>query len=1055
METTYYKLLIKMVFGSFIGMVCQLLFVDGCLARKANAPTGQSKAGMEAKYPAVSLAEVSTLEIQAIQVTGTVRSLADDAPLPGVNVIVKGTNIGTVTDSDGKYSISVPDENDTLVFSSIGYTREELPVSGRSAIDVVLSEDIRSLSEVVVVGYGTQEKRDLTGAVSSVDAKAISEVVANNAVQAIQGRVSGVNISQDSWRPGAGATVRIRGTRSITASNDPLYVIDGNPIARGNITINDINPSDIESIEVLKDASATAIYGSRGANGVILITTKRGKSGKTTVSYDAYEGFQEPLRTVDVWNGGEYAEYVRDSYRNNDSPTYNSPVPSMEEDKALGQFAQDPYVLASVLMGYDENGNYDPARVRSFDWMDAVMQTGRIQNHQLSVSGGSEKTKVLLSGGYFANKGLVKNMDYKRYNIRVNLDHQLTERIKLSTSSVISRAHEDIGSNLYALARQVNPLASPYDANGDMVLNPGNDPLTLNPLLDIDGIINDSRKDRILTNFNVEAEIIEGLRYRANFGYDYRTARDGSFQTSRSTARSGRTPWASYGGNASTDIILENLLFYDKTFSDQHKLGVTLLQSVQTNKFEEYATTVEGLPYESQKFYNVGSASEILGVNSNLTEWQMLSWMARINYNLFDKYLFTITGRRDGSSVLAEGRKYAFFPSAAFAWRVADESFLQGASFLSDLKLRMSYGKTGNSAINPYQTQGNLAITRYVWDESVIIGYAPGDMPNPLLSWETTAQADLGLDFGFFKNRIAGTIDLYRSNTEGLLMPRRLPIVSGFAEVLTNVGKTRNTGLEINVSTVNFDTNHGFRWNTNFVFSRNKEEIVELSDGKVDDIGNEWFIGYPVDVFFDQHVIGIWQDTEADRAAMEQLNANGHNFEPGLVRLADYNQDGKITTDDRIILGSPRPQWTAGFTNNFYFKPFDLAFQWYASYGAMGIFDKNLALNGRYNMVDIDYWTPENPSNRYPKPSAGWLAPDYIFESYYQDVSFLRLKFVTLGYTIPEAVRNKLSMSRLRVYVSAQNPYLYTQFDGLDPEGAQGFDAPSPRTFMVGINASF
>lgn len=1041
MKITFYKLFLKFKKQLFFGMMCQFVFSTVSIGHDAETLKTNSKVRSE---------------LNDVRVTGMVTSMTDNTPLPGVNIIVKGTNIGTITDVEGKYAINVPNDSDTLVFSFIGYLREEIPVNNQQLIDVSLTEDIQKLGELVVVGYGTQEKRDLTGAVASVDSKAISEVVATNAVQAMQGRVAGVNITQDSWRPGAGASVRIRGSRSITASNDPLYVVDGNPISRGSISISDINPADIASIEVLKDASATAIYGSRGANGVILITTKRGKSGKATVNYDGYEGIQTPLRMVDVYDGGEYAEYVREAYRNNDSPTYNAPGPDIDEDRALVQFAQDPYVLESVLMGYDENGNYNPENVRDFDWLDAIMQTGRVQNHQLSVNGGSDKIKILASAGYFGNKGLVKNMDYKRYNLRLNVDYQLNDRVSLSASQLVSRADEKIGGgNLYVYARQVNPLATPYDENGNFLLNPGNDPLTLNPLMDIDGISNHSRKNRSLSNLNLEIELLDGLKYRANFGYDYRSARDGSFQSTNSTARSGRTPWASYGGNSSTDIIVENLLFYDKQINPDHKLGITLLQSIQTNKFETFSTTVEGLPYETQEFYNVGSASDILGVSSSLTEWKMVSFMGRINYNLFDKYLFTITGREDGSSVLAEGKKFDFFPSAAFAWRVSDEVFLENTTFISDLKLRVSYGKTGNSSISPYQTQGNLQLLRYAWDESVIIGYAPGNMPNPYLSWETTTQSDIGLDFGFFNSRIYGTIDAYLSNTNGLLMPRRLPIVSGFSEVLTNIGKTRNTGLEVNISTVNIDNANGFKWNTNFIFSRNKEEIVELSNGKVDDLGNEWFIGEPIEVFYREKAIGIWQDTEEDRAAMEILNENGHNFEPGLVKLEDYNNDGRITTDDRQILGSPRPKWTGSITNNLSYRQFDLAFQVYASYGAMGYFNKYLELNGRYNMIDVDYWTPENPSNEYPKPSAGWLGPDYIQRSYYEDISFLRVKFMTLGYSFPQPVLNNLSMNRLRVYVSAQNPFLITKFDGLDPEGGLSLDAPSPRTFMVGVNASF
>jgi TonB-linked SusC/RagA family outer membrane protein len=959
-----------------------------------------------------------------------------------------------LTDEQGKYALQIKATRGVVLFSYTGFITQEHQVNGSAMLNIVLLPRQNSLDSLVVVGYGTQRKRDLTGSVASIGSKEISAVASTNMLQAVQGRISGVNISQDTWQPGATSTVRIRGSRSITASNDPLYVIDGNPMSRGSLTINDINPSDIESMEVLKDASATAIYGSRGANGVILITTRRGKAGKTMVDYSGYEGVQKPLRTIDVWNGGEYAEYVRDSYRT--TGAYTSPTPNEDQDKALAQFAQDPYVLESVLMGYDDHGNYDPSRVRSFDWMKAVMQTGYIRSHELSISGGNDKTKTLVSGGYFGNKGLIKNMDYKRYNIRVNLDHQVNKWLKASTSTMISRVNQNIGSNLYALARTVNPLASPYDAEGKLMLNPGNDPLTPNPLLDIDGIVNDSRKDRILSNINLEAKIINGLRYRMNFGYDYRTARDGSFQKTMSTARAGKTPWASYGGNYSTDIILENLLFYDKTLWKDHRIGVTLLQSMQTNRFETFSTSAQGLPYESQEFYNLGSASEILSTASRLEKSNMLSLMGRINYAYKGKYLLTLTARRDGSSVLAEGRKYQLFPSAALAWRIGDEGFMEKAGFVNDLKLRMSYGKTGNSAINPYQTQGTLSLVRYAWDESVMIGYGPGTMPNPYLSWETTAQTDIGLDFSFFNSRITGTFEAYQSNTSGLLMPRKLPVVSGFPEVLTNVGKTRNRGIELSLSSVNLETRSGLRWSTGIVFSKNKEEIVELVNGKQDDVGNNWFIGQPAsNVFYDQKVIGVWQNTPEDLAEMAKFNANGHNFKPGYIRLADKNGDYKITTDDRYILGSRRPKWTGSLTNDISFRQFDLSFQFYISQGAMGIFDKGLALNGRMNMMDIDYWTPQRPSNKYPMANAGWLGPDYIYESSYEDASYIRLRYVTLGYTLPQALKVKAGLSNLRIYLSAQNPYLHSKFDGLDPEGAQGFDAPSTKTFILGINASF
>lgn len=989
------------------------------------------------------------------QVTGQVIDSQTGEALPGVNILVKGTETGTSTDVNGEYEVTVSSLNGILVFSYVGYQTLEITIEGRATIDVSLQSQALIGEELVVVGYGVQEAEDITGSVSSVSAEEINKVVATNAAQAIQGRVAGVNVSQVGYNPGENATVRIRGTRSITATNDPLYVIDGVPIARG-ITLNDINPADIESVEVLKDASATAIYGSRGANGVILITTKRSEVGKTTVDYSSSAGVQTPLKEPDVFNAGEYVEYIRESYRNSDTDTYNSSVPSMEEDMNVPLFSQDPYVLESVLMGYDEQGNWNPENVRGFDWMDAVTRTGVLQNHHLSISKGTENASILISGGYYGNKGMVKNMDYKRYNLRANIDYDVSESIHISSSTLVSRVDENIGNNLYGLARSRTPLGRPKDDEGNWIYYIGNDPLMTNTLLDVNGVVNESRQNRILSNLNINVSITDGLSYIGRFGYDYRTARNGEFRSSNSIARLGDDPSAVYGGNSGTDLLAENLLVYETSFKNIHDVDVTLMNSYQENKFETHVISVEGLPYEAQQYYNVGTASDILSVGSNLSEWQMLSWMGRVNYRLFDKYLFTITGRSDGSSRLAPGNKYHFFPSAAIGWRISDEDFLDGVNFINDLKLRVSYGETGNSAIDPYTTQGSLDLTRYVWHESVGIGFEPGEMPNEELTWETTSQVNMGLDFGVLNHRISGSVDVYRADTRDLLMPRVLPVVSGFEGVLDNVGRTRNTGLEIALSTVNTPYNHNFRWSTDFIFSTNKEEIVELVTGKEDDIGNQWFIGQPVDVFFGLDAIGIWQNTQEDMAEMAQFNqVGGHNFEPGLVKIRDVNGDYQINEADRIILGNPRPKWTASISNNMNYKNFDLSFQVYVSYGALGRYAQNLQLNGRFNMTDVNYWTPGNPSNRYPKPNFEWLSPDYIGQTEIEDTSFARLKYVTLGYTLPTSLVNNLGGTRFRVYASAQNPYIYTNYTGPDPEGAQSVETPSPKTFMIGIDLSF
>ncbi len=970
-------------------------------------------------------------------------------PLEGVTVAVKGTDVVTTSDGRGDYQIALPQNAATLVFSIVGFTTQEATIPTGNVLNISLRTQVSNLDEVVVVGYGTQRRRDLTGAISSVTSREISEVASLNAMQAIQGKVAGVNVMQNGWNPGSDATIRIRGRRSFNASNDPLYVIDGIPIVRG---LNEINPADIASMEVLKDASATAIYGSRGANGVVLITTKRGTTGKTSITYDGYVGSQTPLRLLDIMDGAQFADFVRETYRNRTSNAYDSPIPSLEEDRRLVIFTQDPYILESVTQAYDESGNYDPSGVRSFDWVDATMRTGFIQNHQLGITGGTEKTQIGISGGYYTNQGITKGMDYNRYSVRVNLDHRVNSRIKVGTSTLFSYVRENAGSELYGIARQQNPLATPYNPDGSLLLNPGNDALAVNPLLNIEGVINEHRRNRTLSNLYGEVGIIDGLMFRTNFGIDFRTARDGRFRSSMSTNQNGAPAWAEYGGNYAKGYVWENILTYDREFG-RHRLTVTGLQSIQNDRLEEYAETVRGLPYEYQWFYNVGSATENLGVRSNLSEWRMMSWMGRVNYSFEGKYMLTVSGRSDGSSVLAPGRKYAFFPSAAFAWRLSDEGMFKNIDPLDDLKLRIGYGMTGNSAISPYQTQGSLQLTRYSWDENVAIGYAAGGFPNARLGWETTSQVNLGLDFSWLQGRISGVIDVYQQNTRDLLMQRQLPVVSGFSNVLENVGKTRNTGLEISFSTVNFESKRSdFSWSTDWLFNTNREEIVELYGGKKDDIGNTWFLGHPIGVFYDHEFAGIWQDTEQDHLEMAKYNENGHSYEPGLIRLVDQNGDYRINAEDRVILGNDRAKWIGSLTNRMSWKGFDWSFQLYANIGPLIRFDKALRLEGRWNTVNVNYWTPQNKSNDYPKPSANWETPPDIGTVYYQNGSFVRLRYVTLGYNIADRIVERMNMSRVRVYVTAQNPYLWTKFDGLDPEGARGFNTPSPKTFMVGLN---
>ncbi|WP_288205607.1 TonB-dependent receptor [uncultured Parabacteroides sp.] len=981
----------------------------------------------------------------------TIKGVVKDGtglPVIGANVVEKDTQNGTITGVDGSFTLQVG-ENAVLNISFIGFLDKVVTVRDNSAIDVILAEDTQKLDEIVVVGYGTQRKRDLTGAIASVSAAKITEQATTNAVQALQGKIAGVNITQDNWNPGASGSIQIRGRRSLSASNDPLYVIDGIPIDRG---INEINPSEIESIEVLKDASATAIYGSRGANGVVLITTKRGKAGKTRIEYDGYYGIQKPLRNLDIMNGAEFAEFVREAYRNKPSNQYGSAIPDHSEDQKNGIFGKDPYVMESVMMGYDENGNYNPSNVRSFDWIDAVMRTGNIQNHQLTVTGGSEKTKVMFSGAYFSNEGIMKDKDYERFSIRTNVDHEVNSFLTLGTSTMYSRVIENSSGNLYERARNMSPLASSYNEDGTLTMYPGGDGLAINPVAEISGRQTENRRNRLLSNVYAEVKLPLNFKYRFNLGLDHRTARDGKFRSNM--ALGGSLPEAEYGGNSLDLYTFNNILYYDNVFKEKHRLNITLLQEAQDFHFEEYNINVKGLPAEYQEYYNVGAASEVRGVSSKLTTWRMLSFMGRVNYGFMDRYLLTLSGRYDGSSVLADGHKYQFFPSASFAWRIKEEVFLKSVNFLDDLKLRIGYGKTGNSAVSPYQTQGSLALNRYVWDESLQISYAPNSMPNSLLSWETTGQVNVGLDFSLFNYRLGGAIDVYSQHTYDLLMPRNLPVVSGFNSVLQNIGKTKNTGLEISLNAKVID-NQNFKWNVDLMFYTNKEQIVELYGKKQNDIGSKWFIGQPIDIHYDYEFDGIWQDTPEDRAEMEKFNANGASYEPGLIRPKDQNGDYKINAEDRVILGTKQPDWIGGLTSYMEYKGLDLSFQLYANIGAMAYNDMVLRMEGRWNSVKVDYWTPTNPSTTYPKPSANWETPPYINTVYYEKASYLRVKYITLGYSFSKDLLSHVFLEKLRVYATVQNPFLWTKFRGLDPEGGAGYNTPSPTTFMVGLNLSF
>ncbi|HET9505429.1 MAG TPA: TonB-dependent receptor [Hymenobacter sp.] len=1003
-----------------------------------------------------------------VTITGKVTSADGKEELPGVTVLLKGTNNGTGTGPDGSYTLQVPATGGTLIFSYVGYATQEVQIAGQSVVNVRLQGEAKGLDEVVVVGYGSQKKSDVTGALSSVSAKEIQQVQTQNLTQALQGRAAGVDVAGGNFRPGEVPSIRIRGNRSVRASNEPLYVVDGIPLAQGT-GLNDFNPQDIQSVEILKDASATAIYGSRGANGVIIVTTKRGQEGKFSINYNTYFSADRAARTLDLFSGGGFLEVQREAYRTNG--TYGALYADPARDFALFG-AKDLNAWEGIADGYEwvDRANrvvatrattdaekalygasvtqipiYDASKVRTTDWQDLALRTALTQNHQLSASGGTDKLRASVAVGYLKQNGIQRGQDFARYNARATLDLKVNPYITLGASTNASLAVQNYGPDIYGRAAGQLPYAVPYAPDGSFITNPGGDPLIFNPLREQDNAFNERRVTRFFGSFyaDVNLAFVKGLRYRLNVGPDFRNNRTGTFQSARAIARDAGGPnsisAASYDQSQNFTYVVENLLFYDRQFGDKHSLGLTALQSVQADRGEGSSVSALNLPYDSQKWYNLGSTyrAAAQGFGSSFSARQLASWMGRANYGYLDRYLLTLTGRADASSVLADNNKWSFFPSVAVAWKIQQESFLRDVAVVSELKLRGGYGTVGQASVDPYTTGGTLQQSAYAFNETPAYGYSPtpgtlpgtlGGNPNRQLRWERTSTLNVGLDFGFFKNRITGSVEVYRANTTDLLLPRALPAVSGVVSSLQNIGATRNSGIEVGMTTVNVEKKN-FRWSTDYVFTRNKEEFVSLGSGAGSDVGNRWFIGQPLGVYYNYQNNGIWQTSEADEA--RKFGAR-----PGDTKVVDQDGNNLINANDFVILGSNRPKWSGSINNVFTYKAFELSFLVYARVGQLLSSGYVPGLGGRYPGLAVDYWTPTNPSNEYPRPALGQDDATNSGGYAFQSGSFVRVRNISLTYTVPPAISTKLRASNLAIYVNAVNPFLFTKFRGLDPEAS-------------------
>jgi TonB-linked SusC/RagA family outer membrane protein len=989
-------------------------------------------------------------------ISGTISSDSGE-PLVGASVVQKGTTNGATTDIDGKFSLNVPDGKTTLVVSYVGYNSKDVAVNNQNTINVSLSEG-GALNEVVVVGYGTQKKSQTTGAISSINSRQLTEMPITSLGQALQGRVAGVDVAQSGSKPGTVPTIRVRGRRSFRASNDPLYVVDGIPLADG---YEDFNPNDVQSMEILKDATATAIYGARGANGVILITTKRSTTkkatGRTTVTYDNYFGQSEAYKTLTLFTGDEFAEYVRESRRGATSgylykDAAGNPVPTgVKDDFADSKIdVFDPVVLQGIKEG------------RNTQYQDWLLRQGTIQNHTLGVQGGNEKTSFYISAGYFKDNGISVGLDYSRMSIRANIDHQINDRFKagISTYGMLSIRNGE-GLNPYSFTLQQNPLGAAFDKDGLPIFAQTNDALLTNPLFEIvpGAQIDEARRFRIFNSIYAEAKIMDGLTYRVNFGPDATIQRRGRFIGSMTNAKKGGNNEAIVDNRFGFHWVLENILNYDKKIG-KHTIGTTALHSIQRFRFETYSAAAQGVPVEKQSFYRLDGASLPLPASSNLIPSVINSYMVRVNYDYDNKYLLTATIRRDGSSVFGENYKYGNFPGIALGWNMHNESFMKGTGkWLDVLKLRASWGQVGNQAVSPFQTQGLLERTVYAYGTSAAFGYRPGSIGNNDLRWESSTTKNIGIDFSILSGRVYGSLELYRVNTTDLLLADQLPNSTGFNAVTRNVGETQNQGFEATLTTVNVDKG-GFKWTSDIAFTKNNEQIISLYNGKVDDLGNRWFIGKPLSAFYDYTKDGIWQLGEEDKA-------KSYGSRVGQVKVTDADGDGKITPLDRRFIGSEIPDWSGSITNRFSYGGFDLSIMIYARIGQTilsGFHRDNNQLAGRYQQIKVDYWTPKNPTNEFPQPNKDQEFPVFNQTLIYFDGSFVKIRNINFGYTLPSSLTKKLGIESLRLFSSIQQPKIWaeymTKYNGIDPEVNEARNpdrnlTPATKVFTAGLNVQF
>lgn len=989
-------------------------------------------------------------------VTGKVTNATGD-PVSGATISVVGSQVGTSAASDGSFTIAVP-ANRSLRITAVGYTDQEIKITNQSTITVKLQASNTTLEQVVVVGYGTQRREAVTGSVASIKAEAIREVPSSNITQALQGRLAGVEISQSSSQPGTAMQIRIRGTRSLTGSNDPLIVLDGIPFAGG---IGDINPNDVQSIDVLKDASATAIYGSRGANGVILITTNKGQRGrKPVISYNAYFGPQKIFSKYPMMNSSQLFALR----------------------KAAGIYPTP---------GVDE----DTTGKTNTDWQDLFYRTGIVTSHDINLSGGSDQGSYSLGLGYYLNQGVIPTQQYKRYSLRGSLDQGVGKYLRIGFTTYDNyNLNQGSQVGLYNTL-SMSPLASPYNPDGTLkrtIKMPLDEQYNLTKSI-VDSLqnvwLNDTRGIASYNSVYGEVRIpwVEGLKYRANLGLDYIQTNNGNFTGTGINSTTAITPSsASINSSQTYHWTLENLLTYDRTFAGKHTINAVALYSTEQTKNIYSTAAARSISNEQFQYFNLGATTDpnSIGVGGSYSLRGLQSYMARVMYSYNNRYMLSATARSDGSSVLAPGHQWHTYPAVSAGWNISRESFMQGIKVVDNLKLRAGYGQTSNQAVNPYQTLGSLATRPYNFGPNgYATGYYVSQSPNPNLGWEYSITWNYGLDFALFHNRLSGTVEYYITNTSGLLQNVALPSTAGVGYYTGNVGQTQNKGWEFSLNG-SILKKGAWTWDAGVNLYTNHNQIVALASGAQQDVGNSWFVGHNINAIYDYQKVGLWQQGDPN------LNVLEPGGKVGMIKVlytGDYDANKvplrAINANDRQVVDVD-PKFQGGFNTHIGYKGFD--FTAVAAFKSGGVLISTLygpggylnMMSGRRNNVQIDYWTPTNTGAKYPNPAGPYSGdfPKYASTLSYFDASYLKIRTLTLGYNFSQSIIKNSSV-RMRMYITAQNPFVlfspYHTETGLDPEpnsyGDQnqavssyqhrnlivGFNTPSTRNYILGVNLTF